>query len=111
MQLDVDLTIVTASQRTVQLSFFRKPSPLTMLFAGLGAVATMMIVAYFLVTNSYPPHEISTPVVEFAYPIRLSRLHRAPSPADKTLSGSNWIHEIKHDGYHNGSGVQQCDAQ
>ena len=50
-------------------------------------------------------------LVEFAYPIRLSRLHRAPSPADKTLSGSNWIHEIKHDGYHNGSGVQQCDAQ
>jgi bifunctional non-homologous end joining protein LigD len=22
-----------------------------------------------------------------------------PSPADKPLSGSNWIHEIKHDGY------------
>ena len=23
-----------------------------------------------------------------------------PSPADKPPSGSNWIHEIKHDGYH-----------
>jgi hypothetical protein len=22
-----------------------------------------------------------------------------PSPADRPLSGSNWIHEIKHDGY------------
>ena len=22
-----------------------------------------------------------------------------PSPADKPPSGSNWIHEIKHDGY------------
>jgi len=22
-----------------------------------------------------------------------------PSPADKPRSGSNWIHEIKHDGY------------
>ena len=24
---------------------------------------------------------------------------RLPSPADKPPSGSNWIHEIKHDGY------------
>src|SRR6476646_1514814 len=38
-------------------------------------------------------------LVEFAYPIRPSRLHRTPSPADKPWSGSNWIHEIKYDGY------------
>jgi bifunctional non-homologous end joining protein LigD len=39
--------------------------------------------------------------VEFAHPIRPSRLHRSclPSPADRPPSGSNWIHEIKHDGY------------
>ena len=24
---------------------------------------------------------------------------RLPSPADKPPSGSNWIHEIKHDGF------------
>jgi hypothetical protein len=31
--------------------------------------------------------------------------------ADKPPSGANWIHEIKHDGYHNGSGGQRCDVQ
>ena len=37
-------------------------------------------------------------LVEFAYPIRVDRLHRT-LPADKPPSGANWIQEIKHDGY------------
>ena len=31
-----------------------------------------------------------------------------PSPADKPPSGSNWIHEIKHDGYRPGATQRSC---
>jgi ATP-dependent DNA ligase len=39
-----------------------------------------------------PIFALAMPVLRFIEPC-------LPSPADRPPSGSNWIHEIKHDGY------------